>query len=238
MVKKILVVDDEKDIVELIAWNAQREGFAVLKAFDGEAALQEAKKGKPDLVVLDLMLPGMPGLDVCRALRTNAATARLPIIMLTAKGDPLDKIIGLESGADDYIAKPFHVRELVARIRAVLRRTERQPDDEEEEVFVFRGLRVDYRAQEVSVEGVPVPLSPTEIRLLKFLSRHAGRAFSRDQLLDAIWRDEAFVEPRTVDVNVSRLRSAIEPDKENPRYILTVRGIGYKFCEIRQDGPQ
>ena len=228
--KKILVVDDEKDIVELVAYNLEREGFSVIKAYDGEQALASVKAARPDLVILDLMLPGFPGLDVCRALRKNPETERLPIVMLTAKGDHIDKILGLETGADDYITKPFHVKELVARVRAVLRRAGERPDTDTPDVFAFKGLRVDYGSYEVTVRGKKVLLSPTEIRLLRFLSNHPGRVYSRDQLLDHLWRDEAFVEPRTVDVHISRLRAAIEKNKENPEYILTVRGIGYKFA--------
>jgi len=228
--KKILVVDDEQDIVEIIAYNLQREGFAVERAFDGEAALAAATGERFDLMILDLMLPRMPGLDVCRSLRNKPETARLPIIMLTAKGDPIDKVIGLEAGADDYLAKPFHIRELIARVRAVLRRAELSATQQAAEVFTCGGLHIDYGSYEVTVDGSRVQLSPIELRLLKFLCDHPGRVYSRDQLLDAVWRGEAFVEPRTVDVHISRLRAAIEHDKDNPRYIVTVRGIGYKFA--------
>ena len=232
MQKKILVADDEKDIVELIAYNLEQEGFAVCKAFDGRKAWEMVNADKPDLVILDLMMPLMPGMEVCRMIRRQAETAAIPIIMLTAKTDPVDKILGLEIGADDYITKPFHVRELIARIRAVLRRSERRPDDDLPESFDFRGLHVDFKSYQVTVNGQPVELSSREFKLLQFFIGHPGRVYSREQLLDRVWGDEAFVEPRTVDVHISRLRGVIEPDKETSRYILTVRGIGYKFADI------
>jgi phosphate regulon transcriptional regulator PhoB len=232
MQKKILVADDEKDIVELIAYNLEQEGFAVCKAFDGRKAWEMVNADKPDLVILDLMMPAMPGMEVCRMIRRQAETAAIPIIMLTAKSDPVDKILGLEIGADDYITKPFHIRELIARIRAVLRRSERRPDGDLPESFDFRGLHVDFKSYQVTVDGQPVELSSREFKLLQFFIGHPGRVYSREQLLDRVWGDEAFVEPRTVDVHISRLRGVIEPDKETSRYILTVRGIGYKFADI------
>jgi phosphate regulon transcriptional regulator PhoB len=230
--KKILVADDEKDIVEMIAYNLEQEGFAVCTAFDGRKAWEMVNADKPDLVILDLMMPAMPGMEVCRMIRRQAETAAIPIIMLTAKSDPVDKILGLEIGADDYITKPFHVRELIARIRAVLRRSERRPDDDLPESFDFRGLHVNFKSYQVTVDGQPVELSSREFKLLQFFIGHPGRVYSREQLLDRVWGDEAFVEPRTVDVHISRLRGAIEPDKETPQYIITVWGIGYKFADI------
>jgi len=230
---KILVVDDEKDIVDLVSYNLEKEGFKVLKAYDGETALQMVKAKGPDLVILDLMLPGVQGLDVCRAIRGNPRSAALPIIMLTAKGEEVDRVLGLEMGADDYVAKPFSVRELSARVRAILRRMEPRKEPEKE-TFSFGGLHIDYSSYEVSLNGKKVDLSPTESKLLFFLSRHPGRVYTRDQILDHVWGDTAFVTPRTVDVHVRRLRAQIEKDAENPRYILTVRGVGYKFAH---DGP-
>ena len=229
--KKIIIADDERDIVELVAYNLEREGFSVLKAFDGRGAWEMVRKEKPDLVILDLMMPEVPGMEVCRMIRSHPETAAIPIIMLTAKSEPLDRILGLEIGADDYLTKPFHVRELVARVRAVLRRSEQRPDDELPETFDCRGLHVDLQSYRVAVGGRPVQLSAREFQLLRFLIGHPGRVYSREQLLDRVWGDEAFVEPRTVDVHISRLRGAIETDKEGPRYILTVRGIGYKFAD-------
>jgi len=229
--KRILVADDEGDIVELVAYNLEGEGFSVLKAHDGRKAWEMVRTEKPDLVILDLMMPELPGMEVCRMIRGHAETAAIPIILLTAKSEPLDKILGLEIGADDYLTKPFHVRELVARVRAVLRRSERRPDDDLPESFDFRGLHVDFKSYRVTVNGQPVELSSREFKLLQFFIGHPGRVYSREQLLDRVWGDEAFVEPRTVDVHISRLRGAIEADREGPRYILTVRGIGYKFAD-------
>jgi phosphate regulon transcriptional regulator PhoB len=230
--KKILVADDEKDIVELVAFNLEREGFAVSRAYDGQKAWEMVNAEKPDLVILDLMMPELSGMEVCGRIRRQERTASLPIIMLTAKSDPVDKILGLEIGADDYITKPFHVRELIARVRAVLRRSERSPDADRSEPFDYQGLHIDFTSYQVTVNGRSIELSAREFKLLQFFTSHPGHVYSRDQLLDRVWGDEAFVEPRTVDVHISRLRAAIEPDKENPQYILTVRGIGYKFADI------
>ena len=231
--KRILVVDDEKDIVDLVAYNLEKEGYEVLTAGDGEKALTVIKSDKLDLVVLDLMLPGIKGLDICRIIRRNHETEWLPVIMVTAKGEDMDKVVGLEIGADDYITKPFSIRELMARVRAVLRRAETRKgpaqDADAPETFSFRELQLDYGACAVAVAGRKVQMGPTEYRLLTFFTRHPGRVYSRDQLLDRVWGDETFVEPRTVDVHISRLRGAIEKDKDNPEYILTVRGLGYKF---------
>jgi phosphate regulon transcriptional regulator PhoB len=234
MPKKILVVDDEKGIVDLITYNLEKEGFATIKAYGGESALELVKTQKPDLVVLDLLLPGIRGLEVCKFIRRNPETETLPIIMLTAKGDQVDKILGLEMGADDYITKPFNVRELIARVRAVLRRTEVRPVSDREETFTYKGIHIDYKSYEVTVDGKRIDLGPTELKLLRFFTQHPGRVYTRDQLLDYVWGDETFVEPRTVDVHVSRLRQAIERDKEKPQYILTVRGIGYKFSDLKE----
>ena len=231
MAPRILIVDDEKDIVDLVAYNLEKEGYEALKAFDGEKALALVRTKKPALVVLDLMLPGIQGLEVCKRLRRDAETASVPIIMLTAKGEELDRVIGLEVGADDYVTKPFSVKELVARVKAVLRRSGAGSQPEGTEVFEFRGLRIDMRSYEVTVDGRKVTLSPTEFKLLHFLSRNPGRVYSRDQILDKVWGDESFVEPRTVDVHVRRLRAQIEGDENSPTYILTVRGVGYKFAE-------
>lgn len=230
--KKILVADDEKDIVELVAFNLEREGFAVCRAYDGQKAWEMVNTAKPDLVILDLMMPGLPGMEVCGRIRRQKTTASLPIIMLTAKSDPVDKILGLEIGADDYLTKPFHVRELIARVRAVLRRSERPDDADPSESFDFQGLHIDFKAYKVTMNGRSIELSSREFKLLQFFTSHPGRVYSRDQLLDRVWGDEAFVEPRTVDVHISRLRGAIEQDKENPQYIITVRGIGYKFADM------
>ena len=228
---KILVVDDEKDIVELICYNLQKDGFTVAKAYDGEAALKMVKVQKPDLIILDLMLPKMNGMDVCRALRRNQETASLPIIMLTAKGDEVDKIIGLEVGADDYITKPFSIKELIARTRALLRRIYDENKQPLKKTFTYAGLQIDYNSYKVHVRGKKVDLSPTELKLLFFFSQNPGRVYTRDQILDQVWDNNTFVTPRAVDVHIRRLRSQIEKDIENPQYIMTVRGFGYKFAD-------
>lgn len=230
---KILIVDDEEDIAELVSYNLIREGFATVKAHDGNTALRKVKLEQPDLLVLDLMLPGMNGLDICKALRSNPQTASLPIIMLTAKGDELDKVIGLEIGADDYITKPFSVKELVARVRSILRRVQESSKTTEKNIFDYGGLLINYSSCDVRVDGKPVSLSPTELKLLFFLSRNPGRVYSRNQILDHVWGEETFITDRAVDVHVRRLRSQIEKDIDNPSYILTVRGFGYKFAQIQ-----
>jgi len=227
MAQKILVVDDEKDLADLIAFNLEQEGYRVFKAADGNQALAMVSSVKPDLVLLDLMLPGLSGLEVCRRLRSRPETEHLPVLMVTAKGQEVDKILGLEMGADDYITKPFSVRELLARVRAVLRRVERKPDAEE--VFSRGDLFIDYRSCEVRVRGRRVDLGPMEMKLLMFFAKNPGRVYSRDRLLEEVWGHDTFVEPRTVDVHISRLRAAVEEDRTDPRYILTVRGMGYKF---------
>jgi phosphate regulon transcriptional regulator PhoB len=228
---KILVVDDEKDIVELIAYNLEKEGFSILKAYDGEEALKKVKEQKPDLLVLDLMLPKISGLDVCKSLRSNPVTANTPIIMLTAKVDEIDKVVGLEMGADDYITKPFSVKELIARVRAMLRRMRDSNKASLKEEFRAGSLHINYASYEVRIDNKKIFLSPTELKLLIFFSQHPARVYTRNQILNNVWNDDTFVTPRTVDVHIKRLRSQIEKDIENPQYILTVRGIGYKFAE-------
>lgn len=228
--KKILVVDDEADLVELVSYNLKKEGFSVDSSFDGEDALSKVKKGLYDLLILDLMLPGIQGMELCRIIRNDAGTAGLPIIMLTAKGEELDKILGLELGADDYVTKPFSPRELVARVKAVLRRSAAPGKDAapvKEKLLKISGLEIDTERYIVALKGRSIKLSATEFRLLLYLAERKGKVFSREQLLDAVWRDEAFVEPRTVDVHIRRLRAQIEKDPANPEYIKTLRGIGY-----------
>jgi len=225
--KHILVVDDEADLVELVSYNLKKEGFSVESALDGETALAKIKKDRYDLVVLDLMLPGIQGMELCRILRNDPKTGALPVIMLTAKGEEVDKILGLELGADDYITKPFSPRELVARVKAVLRRSVEKPTPER--MLKVGDLVIDTERYTVSVKGKPIKLSATEFKLLLFLAERKGKVFNREQLLDAIWSDEAFVEPRTVDVHIRRLRAQIEENPAKPRYIKTLRGIGYFF---------
>ena len=231
MAKKVLIVDDEKDIVDLITYNLKKEGFVADSAPDGETALAKIKKGNYDLVILDLMLPGLQGIELCRILRNDTATSSLPVIMLTAKGEEVDKVVGLEMGADDYITKPFSPRELVARVNAVLRRVEERPASAR--IIKEGGLVIDKDAYAVTRRGIQIKLSATEFRLLLYLVERKGRIFGREQLLNAVWSDEAFVEPRTVDVHIRRLRAQIEENPSSPRYIKTMRGAGYFF-----DGKQ
>jgi phosphate regulon transcriptional regulator PhoB len=222
---KILVVDDEPDIVELVTYNLKKEGFLVVSASDGEEALKLIKKNQYDLVILDLMLPGIQGVDLCRTIRSNPATERLPIIMLTAKSDESDRVLGLEMGADDYISKPFSVKELIARVRAVLRRSSEKQHDAGK--IILGDLVIDKGSYSVAKSGGPLELSSTEFKLLLCLAENRGRVFTRDRLLDAVWKDDVFVEPRTVDVHMRRLRMQVEDDPANPKYIKTKRGVGY-----------
>jgi phosphate regulon transcriptional regulator PhoB len=225
--RHILIVEDEADLVELISYNFKKEGFNVDSAMDGETALSKIKKGRYDLVVLDLMLPGIQGMELCRILRSDPKTETLPIIMLTAKGEEVDKILGLEMGADDYITKPFSPRELVARVKAVLRRSLEKPSVEN--VLKAGELVIDKERYTVTMKGKPVKLSAKEFKLFLFLAERKGKVFNRERLLDAVWSDESFVEPRTVDVHIRRLRAQIEEDPARPKYIKTLRGIGYFF---------
>jgi len=222
---KILVVDDEPDIVELVTYNLKKEGFDVSSAFDGEEALARIRKEKFDFIILDLMLPGIQGVEICRIMRSDPLTKNIPIIMLTAKGEEIDKILGLEIGADDYMTKPFNPRELLARIKTVMRRTSERTIDET--VVRIGKLAINKETYTVTKDDKPLELSSTEFRLLLYLVERRGKVFSRDQLLDAVWKDEAFVEPRTVDVHIRRLRTHIEDDPANPGYVKTKRGIGY-----------
>jgi len=221
---KILIVDDEPDIVELVTYNLRREGFDVSPAFDGEEALARIRKEKFDFVILDLMLPGIKGMEICRIMRNDPRTKNIPIIMLTAKGEEVDKILGLEMGADDYMTKPFSPRELLARIKTVMRRSSGKTD---ETVVRIGKLAINKETYTVTKDDKPLGLSSTEFRLLLYLVERRGKVFNRDQLLDAVWKDEAFVEPRTVDVHIRRLRTQIEDDPANPGYVKTKRGIGY-----------
>ena len=228
--KRVLIVEDDKDIVELVRYNLEKEGYQVASAADGLGALAHVKKSAPDLVILDLMLPKLSGLEVCREVRRDVALNRLPILMLTARGEEADRVVGLEMGADDYVTKPFSPRELVARVKALLRRTE--PGSDVEKPLEVGALFIDPAAYRVSRGGTPLTLSTLEFRLLYYLARRPNRVFSRDQLLDAVWGAERFVTPRSVDVYIRRLREKIEADAEQPEYLKTVRGAGYLF-EIR-----
>jgi two-component system phosphate regulon response regulator PhoB len=225
MAATILVVEDEPAIQTLIAVNLKRAGHDVVGALDAESAQRHINEALPDLILLDWMLPGMSGLELARRLRGDARTRGVPIIMLTARGDERDKVQGLETGADDYVTKPFSPRELLARIQAVLRR--RVPEATEDAVEIG-GLRVDPVSHRVSANGQPINIGPTEFRLLHFLITHPERVHSRGQLLDQVWGDHVFVEERTVDVHVRRLRAALEPTGLE-RLIQTVRGSGYRL---------
>ena len=221
----ILVVEDESALVTLLRYNLEREGFRVAEARDGEEALLAAREQKPDLVLLDWMLPLLSGLEVCRQMRRMAETRGVPIIMLTARGEEGDKLRGLDSGADDYVTKPFSPSELVARIRAALRRSRPTANGES---LQFEDLTMDLAAHRVRRRGRDIHLGPTEFRLLRYLLEHQGRVFSREQLLDMVWGQDVYVEPRTVDVHIRRLRKAINASDEND-LIRTVRSAGYSL---------
>ena len=224
--KRILVVDDEEHIVELIKFNLEKNGYKVITADNGKDALEIAKEQHPDLVLLDLMLPGIDGLEVCKEIRKEASISNMPIIMITAKGEELDKILGLELGADDYITKPFSVRELIARSKAILRRTTVKYEDNN---FKFGDITIDFQKHEVKKDGEKIELTLKEFELLEILIKNKGRVMTRDFLLDKIWGYEYVGETRTVDVHVRHLRQKVEKDDKNPVYIQTIRGIGYKF---------
>lgn len=223
MSQAILIVEDEMPLVTLLRYNLEREGFTVLEAGDGEEALNIAREQKPDLVLLDWMLPLTSGIEVCRQLRRNPETRGIPIVMLTARGEESDKLRGLDSGADDYVTKPFSPSELIARIRAVLRRARPVPADE---VLRYQDLAMDLAAHRVRRTGREVHLGPTEFRLLRYFLEHPGRVFSREQLLDVVWGRDVYVEPRTVDVHIRRLRKAIN-GPQDADLIRTVRSAGY-----------
>jgi two-component system, OmpR family, alkaline phosphatase synthesis response regulator PhoP len=229
--QKILIIEDEPDIRKLVQYNLTQEHFNVVEAEDGEQALTLLQREKPNLVILDLMLPGLSGLELCKMLRQRSDTSRLPILMLTAKAGETDRIVGLEMGADDYLAKPFSPREMVARVRAILRRAESKPALETAVSYEKGPLKIDFSTYEVFVRGKPVKLTLKEFELLRFLVQNPSRVLNRDQLLDRVWGGETFVTPRTVDVHIRRLRKAIEKDDRKPKWILTVRGVGYKLDE-------
>lgn len=224
--KKILVVDDEEHIIELIKFNLEKNGYKVLTANTGDLGLKIAKEKMPDLLLLDLMLPGMDGLEVCKEIRKEPIISSMPIIMITAKSEELDKILGLELGADDYITKPFSVRELMARVKAILRRTVVKYEDNN---FKFGDVVIDFEKHEVKRNGEKVELTLKEFELLEILIKNRGRVMTRDFLLDKIWGYEYVGETRTVDVHVRHLRQKIESNDKNPVFIQTIRGIGYKF---------
>jgi two-component system response regulator RegX3 len=220
----VLVVEDEESYRDALSYMLSKEGFEVIEAHDGAAGIAEFDRRGADIVLLDLMMPGLPGSEVFRQLRLRAP---VPVIMLTARDTEVDKVVGLELGADDYVTKPFSHRELVARMRAVLRRgqdTELMPD-----VLEIAGVRMDVERHEVSVNGERIKLALKEFELLEMLLRNAGRVMTRGQLIDRIWGADYVGDTKTLDVHIKRLRTKIEPDPANPRYLMTVRGLGYKF---------
>jgi DNA-binding response OmpR family regulator len=230
--RPILVVEDDEDIAELVRFNLEQQGFAqVVAVGDGERAIDAIRRQLPALVLLDILLPGMTGLELCRRLRSDAETAAVPIIMLTAKAAEVDRSLGLEMGADDYITKPFSPRELVARVGAVLRRSTVPVAGWAPDVYEKGRLRIDFDNYEVCLDGKTLDLTRREFELLRFFVRSPNRVYDRLQILDLVWGQETYVEPRTVDVHVRRLRACIERDDANPELILTVRGVGYKFDE-------
>jgi DNA-binding response OmpR family regulator len=226
----ILLVDDEDAVQKLLAYPLERDGFRVLQARDGEEALRRFADERVDLVVLDLMLPKLDGLEVCKRLR---AESQVPIIMLTARDDELDKVVGLELGADDYITKPFSIREFRSRVRALLRRaTAPRLEPREQETIEGDGLKIDLARRVVEARGNAVQLTYVEFELLRTLATHPGRVHTREMLLRALWGDSAYREPRTIDVHVRHLREKLERDPRQPEYILTVRGVGYRFRDV------
>ncbi len=242
MIRKILIVDDESVLVETIAYNLEQAGYQVITAADGISALEAARREIPDLVILDIMLPEMDGLEVCRKLRREDSTATTPIMMLTAKGDEVDKVVGLEVGADDYVTKPFGRRELLARVRALLRRADLPPASEEQPVQETTGevprsgrelaagpLRIDLAGRRVNCRGQELDLQPKQFELLTYLVRNRGTVLTRDQLLQNVWGYDYVGDTRTVDVHVRWLREKLEEDPANPRLIQTVRGVGYCY---------
>lgn len=225
---KILVVDDEVHIVELIKFNLEGSGYSVIEAYDGNKALELAQNEDVDIVILDLMLPGIDGIEVCRRLRKDPETEKIPIIMLTAKSEETDKVLGLEIGADDYLTKPFSVRELIARMKAVLRRS---IDDKKEESKTIKidDIQIDIEKHEVTKGDGKIELTLKEFELLRILAENRGKVLSRNMLLDEVWGYDYFGETRTVDVHIRHLRKKIEDNDKVPKYIETIRGVGYKI---------
>ncbi|MFC0522358.1 response regulator transcription factor [Pontibacillus salicampi] len=235
MAQHILIVDDEESIVTLLKYNIEQAGFTTDVAYTGSEALDKASKQSFDLIVLDVMLPEMDGMEVCKQMRQTQV--QTPILMLTAKDDEFDKVLGLELGADDYLTKPFSPREVVARIKAILRRVSyRSPDeDQESESYKIADLMVYPEQYEATVKGAGLILTPKEFELLLYLTKNKGRVLSRDQLLSAVWNYDFVGDTRIVDVHISHLREKIEPDTKKPVYIKTIRGLGYKMEDPTKD---
>ncbi len=231
---KILVVDDEPNIVELITFNLEKEGYQIVKAYDGKSGLTKAIDEKPNLIVLDVMLPEINGFEVCRLLQRDEKTQLIPIIMLTAKAEEIDKVLGLELGADDYMTKPFSPRELVARVKARLRRTSQKSSENRaiQDVLAIGNLEINTEKFSVLLDGQKLDFTPKEFELLKLLASNPGKVFTREFLLENIWGYDFMGDTRTVDVHIRHIRRKIEPE-ETPKYIETVRGVGYKFKEMK-----
>lgn len=228
MAKRILIIEDEKEIADLIAYTLQKENFQVDIALNGNEALNKLKDNIYDLLILDLMLPYVQGLEICKLVRNNPAMKNAGIIIVTARAEEFDRIIGLEMGADDYVTKPFSPRELMARVKAVLRRIKTETHGE---IIKIGDLTIDKDKYLVTVKGEPLRLSATEFKLLLYLAERPNKIFSRDHLLDAVWGQDIYVDARTVDVHIRRLRMKIEKDPDNPQYIKTMRGVGYYIEE-------
>lgn len=234
MSEKILIVEDEISIQETLAYNLKKQGYDVFVADDGQTALEIIRKTKPDLILLDIMLPGMDGFEVCRKIRTEFST---PVLMLTARDDEIDRVVGLEVGADDYLTKPFSMRELIARVKAMLRRVHIireelktiQQKDDLSSILEFGNLKIDYGRREVRINDRPINLKPKEFELLFYLIKHKNQVLTRDHILESVWGWEYIGDSRTVDVHVRWLREKIEDDPSTPKKIITVRGTGYRF---------
>jgi DNA-binding response OmpR family regulator len=224
---RILLVDDEQSVQKLLSYPLRKEGYEVVPAMDGQEALDRCRGQSFDLIVLDVMLPKIDGFDVCRQIRAQSS---VPIIMLTAKAEEFDKVLGLELGADDYITKPFSMREFRSRVKAVLRRSDLLREEQrDEEPIEADELRIDFAKRTVEIRGEPVRLTYVEFEILSILARNPGRVFSRTMLLDRLWGDSAFRDPRTIDVHIRHLREKVERDPKEPEYLFTVRGVGYHF---------
>jgi DNA-binding response OmpR family regulator len=224
---RILLVDDEQSVQKLLSYPLRKEGYEVVPAMDGQEALDRCRGQSFDLIVLDVMLPKIDGFDVCRQIRAQSS---VPIIMLTAKAEEFDKVLGLELGADDYITKPFSMREFRSRVKAVLRRSDLLREEQrDEEPIEADELRIDFSKRTVEIRGEPVRLTYVEFEILSILARNPGRVFSRTMLLDRLWGDSAFRDPRTIDVHIRHLREKVERDPKEPEYLFTVRGVGYHF---------
>jgi DNA-binding response OmpR family regulator len=234
MVEKILIVEDEISLQETLAYNLKKQGYEVVIAGDGPSALEVVRNSKPDLILLDIMLPGMDGFEVCRKLRSEVST---PVLMLTARDDEIDRVVGLEVGADDYLTKPFSMRELIARVKAMLRRVKIIRDEinlinsgaDQRSFFEFDKIKIDLGRRELRVDNKIVNLKPKEFELLIYLIRHKNQVLSRDQILESVWGWEYIGDSRTVDVHVRWLREKVEEDPSNPKRIITARGAGYRF---------